>query len=502
MIMGTNYLDLNKNFIVIGGNTAGLAAANQIRRLRPDANITVLEAGAHISYGSCGLPYFISGIIDDINSLFVYSREYFEQKKNIKILLNHKVVSIDTSKKEIKALRLETIGNETIVKDETSVKDNIQTSKTSENIVSFTYDKLVIASGASPVRFDNIYGADSKNIFYFRNVDDALKLKNYLKKNNPKSACIIGGGYIGLLIADALYKVGLKVNIIDAKPKIYADYEDEIVNILNQHLANQNIKTYTNYSLVKFNFNSNSGLAFSAVISQNTKDKKNLKDEKYENFEEIDADIFIICAGIKANTDFLKNSFIDLGDFNAIKVSTLMQTSNSSIYAAGDCCLIKNIITKSYEYIPTAQNALKTGRIAGANAAGEHEYFPGSLATKIDKVFDFEIARTGIDMQTALKYNFDVVKITDQYYSHVKAVPGAQIINISIIVDKKSRKILGAQMIGKDGVGKRIDIFAAAITAELKVDDVYMLDCSYSPFISTLPDPVNKICGKAVLLLK
>ncbi len=480
-----DYSNLNKNFIVIGANTAGLAAANQIRRIRHDAQITVLEAGEYISYGSCGLPYFISGIVENIQDLLVYSKDYFEKNKNIKILLNHKVVGIDCSKKQLAVL----VNNN--CRQNNNSKDNIQNNK-STNFLNFSFDKLIICSGASPIKLEDTEGINSKNVFYFRNVYDALNLKNFLKSNTPQSAAIIGGGYIGLLLADAFYKLGIKVNIVEAKPKIYSDYEDEIIEILTNQVLKNNQKIFTNYKLKKFNCNKANNFAYSALLEHSLKPAELI---------ELDSDIFIICTGIKPNTEFLKNSSIDIAKNGAIKTSSTCQTTQPSIFAAGDCCMVKNIITNSYEYIPTAQNALKMGRIAGANAAGQKEVFQGSLNTKIDKIFDLEIARTGLSLNTALEYKFDAVKITDQYLSHVKALGGAVKVNVSIVVDKKTRKILGAQMIGSQGVSKRIDVFSTAVLAGLTVDNIYQLDLSYSPFASTLPDLINKICGKASLLL-
>jgi NADPH-dependent 2,4-dienoyl-CoA reductase/sulfur reductase-like enzyme len=470
--------DIIKNFLVIGGNTAGLAAANQIRRIRPDAAIVVFEAGKYISYGSCSLPYYISGAVDRIEKLFIYSKDYFEKEKNIKILLNHRITEVNAYKKEITA---------SCVFD-SSLDGNLTENKTEV----FPYDRLVICSGASPVRFDHIPGSGSENVFYFRSVDDALALKEYLRKKDPQSASIIGGGNIGMLLADALGKIGLQINIIEAKQKIFAGYEDEITDILTDAITSQGPKLHTGLRLKQIKTSAADRLAYSAVVEDSSGNGKEM---------EIDSDIFIIAAGIKANNQFLNNSSLDMAKSGALKVSANMQTSHPGIFAAGDCCLVKNIVTGVYDFIPTAQNALKTGRIAGANAAGSGEYFPGSAGTKVDKLFGFEISKTGIDSETAYAFRFDFIKVSGTFYSHARTVPGAERLTISVIADKKTRQVLGAQIIGKEGAGKRIDVFAASITSGMKVDDLYFLDTSYSPYISTMPDPVNQICGSAVLLL-
>ena len=467
--------DFYKNIYIIGGNASGLAAASQARRVNPDLNITVIESTSYISYGSCGLPYFISGIVEKIDDLFTYSRDFFEEKRKIKILLNHRVTGINTAKKEITVLAApkEAFGN-------------------SDKIIVLNYDRLIICSGASPVKLDIPY-SDSNNIFYLRNLEDAVNIKKFILQNNPKKAAIIGGGSVGILAAEALNKLGLKVTVIESGKKIFNDYEDEITDILNENLKSAGIEIIIRSRVKSFSLSKSSNTCYG--INGFTE-----FDSTEESFY-LETDLIVICAGVKANTDFLNNSFIDLGKKNAIKVTPKQQTNMPNIFAAGDCTLVRNIITNRLEYIPTANNAIKTGRIAGANAAGQDEEFVGSLATKVDRIFGIEIARTGIGLSEAFEYRFNAIKITEGYSSHVKAIPGSQDITIALIVDKNTRRILGAQMIGKENVAKRIDIFAAALSSEMTVDDVYMLDLSYAPPISTAPDAVNKICGKAALML-
>ncbi|MCJ7665523.1 MAG: FAD-dependent oxidoreductase, partial [Actinobacteria bacterium] len=216
---------------------------------------------------------------------------------------------------------------------------------------------------------------------------------------------------------------------------------------------------------------------------------------------DIGCDLVLLAIGITANTGFLSDTSIELGINGAIKVDNKLQTSHINIYASGDCATIKNLVTGKLDYIPTANNAVKTGRIAGENAAGGNRVFNGSAGTVVDRVLDLEVASTGIGSEEAALLGYDAIKLIDSFSSHAGSVPGAKKIAIIIIVDTVSRRLLGAQMIGEEGVGKRIDVFATAITGEMTVDDIYMLDLSYAPAVSTVWDPVNKICGKAVLAL-
>jgi NADPH-dependent 2,4-dienoyl-CoA reductase/sulfur reductase-like enzyme len=493
---------LYKNILVIGGNASGLAAASQARRENPDAEITVLEGGNYISYGSCGLPYYVSGIVRDLNSLFTYVPSYFEEKRRIRILKNHRVVSINTFKKEVTAniLSGEMLSSNTgegsfLTGSQADKNKNTSPGSSSINFtnISFAYDRLVICSGASPVKPD-IPGINANGVFNFWDVKDAVVLKKYIEAKNPRQAVIIGSGSVGLLMAEALAVCGLKVTVVEAKNRVFEDHEEEITSVLEEKIRNSGMQLLTSYRVDSINYNRESGQVFSVSAIP----AKSLNGEKIE----VEAQIVIVAVGIEPNTGFLESSSIEINGNKAIKVNLKQQTSQTNVFSAGDCCLIKNIVTGSWDYIPSAGNAIKAGRVAGANAAGADEVFEGSVATKVDRVFGMEITRTGVGLAQALDYRFNAFKITDNFSSHAKSLPGAENITITLIVDISTRRILGAQMAGKDTVGKRIDVFAAAITNEMTVDKAYMLDLSYAPSIATAPDAITRICGKAVSLLK
>jgi NADPH-dependent 2,4-dienoyl-CoA reductase/sulfur reductase-like enzyme len=494
---------LYKKILVIGGNASGLAAASQARRENPDAQITVLESGIYISYGACGLPYLLSGQIKDINSIFTYPASFFEEKRNIRILTGHKVTAIDLFAKKV-TVQLQAnqqVSSAFINRSALAAgagKANYET-------ILLDYDRLIICSGAKPVFLD-VPGVNAPNVFYFRDINDTLSLQNFIDEKKPANACIIGGGSSGLLIAEALAKTGIKTTIIECNHKILNDYEKDVTDFFLKNITGyenktspditslSGIKIMTGVKAVSFNASHTTG----SIYSVNVASCNDTASDKYE----IDAGMAIISAGITANTGFLGSGRIDTGEKNAIKVSGMQQSSINSIYAAGDCCLVKNIITSSFEYMPTATNAIKSGRVAGANAAGGHEVFEGSVDTKTDRIFGTEIARTGLDSKKALEYRFNAVRITDTYPSYIRALPGSASIFCSLVIDKSTRKILGAQLVGSEGVSKRIDIFAAAISGGFTVDKTYMLDTSYSPWTSTAPDAVNRICGKAISILK
>jgi NADPH-dependent 2,4-dienoyl-CoA reductase/sulfur reductase-like enzyme len=229
---------------------------------------------------------------------------------------------------------------------------------------------------------------------------------------------------------------------------------------------------------------------------------KSIRIDRQGSNIDLKTDLVVLAAGIRANTAFLKGTSIELGPYGAIKTSPKLQTTYSNIYAAGDCCCIKNIVTGRIDYIPTANNAAKMGRIAGENILGGNMVFNGSAGTKVDLLFGLEIARTGIGLKKAEELGYNAFKVSGSYPSHAKALPGSTTITVSLVIDYPTRRLLGAQMIGDECIAKRIDIFATALTAEMMVDDVYMVDLSYSPTTSTVWDAVNKVCGKAVLELE
>jgi len=466
--------DIYKNIYIIGGNASGLAAANQVKRVNPDLNVSVLESSKYISYGSCGLPYFIAGTVSKIDDLFSYPKSFFEEKRNIRILLNQKVLSINTTNKEITA---------SCNNDKNAEEGGIKT---------YNYDRLILCSGSSPVKI-NVPGINADNVFYFHNVDDALDLNSFLSEKNPKNAVIIGGGYIGMLVAEALINRGINSTVIEKKDRAFSSYENDITDILNERIKELNLKIITGSSIEAANLGKSSNTAYSVSAFS----KIGSATEKFE----IDSDLIVVTAGVKPNTGFLAGSAIELGSNDAIKVSSKQQTSQPNIFAAGDCSQVQNLVTGLPEYIPTSVNAIKTGRVAGANAAGMNDVFYGSVGTRIEKVFGIEFARTGIGLEEADALNKNILKISGTYKSHVTSIPGACDITAVLIIDKNSRKLLGAQMAGKEGVAKRIDTFATAITGGMTVDEIYMLDLSYSPPVAIVPDVVNRICGKAVVTL-
>ncbi len=438
-----------ERLVVIGGVAAGMSAASRARRLRPDIEILVFEKSGFVSYGSCGLPYFVSDIIKDHNHLVVYDAKFFKEKRNIDVFLHHEALEIFPAKKTILVKNLES-------GDEFEVK----------------YDKLVIATGARAVR-PNVKGIDLKGIFTIRLLEDGIAIKNFVRENSPKKALIVGAGYIGMEMAEALVSLGLDVVMVEQMPNILGTMDDEINEVVETELQKNGVRLLKSTSVKEFI--GSDGFVKKAVLN---------------NGEILDTQIVVIGAGIKPNSEIASRAGIELGRTGAIAVNQKMETNTPSIYSAGDCAEAFHLVLNRPVYIPLGTTANKQGKVAGENAVGGNALFKGIVGTAVFKVFDLEVARTGISEKQAKDEGFDYVSTVIEHGSRAHYYPGGDKIRVKVIADKKTGRLLGAEMIGRDGVAKRIDIFATALQAKLTVDEVAQLDLSYAPPFAPVWDPV------------
>ncbi len=438
-----------QKIIIIGGVAAGMSAAAAAKRVDNNSNVIVFEKGDYISYGACGFPYYISDIIQDINKLIILTPEKALSKKGIDVRVRHEVTGIDVKKKKINVVNLE--------KNETD---------------EYSFDKLIIATGAKPVK-PNIKGIDNEKVFYLRNVYDAIRLKTYISNKKPDSVAIIGEGHIALEMAESFKLRGIKDIIIIAK-------RDHICWWLDKDMAN---------------------IIENKIIAEGIKLKKqttvNSIEEKNEHLilqtgeEKIITDFVFVSQGMQPDTRLAKESGIKLGTRNAIEVNNYMETNNKDIYAAGDCATVYNLVEKNVIYMPRGSTANKQGRYAGMNAAGSKFEFKGITAVMAFKFFDIEVARVGIWDEEAqrkkINYKSNIIKsITRASY-----YPGGGEIFIRLTAEPGTKKFLGAQIIGVEGVSKRIDILSAALYNEMTIDDMRNIDFSYSPPFGPVWEPVH-----------
>lgn len=430
--------------LVIGAVAAGTSAAAKARRNDDAAEIVIYEKDEHISYSGCGLPYYIGGEIEDIDELTPRDPIFFKKKYNIDILTGHEVLKISPENKQI------TVRN--IYSDEEIVD---------------TYDKLIIATGATPF-VPKINGIENDNVFFLRNVNSAKRIRNFIEINKPQHAVIAGTGFIGFEMLENLMADGVNVTIVEKQGKITPNLDADMAAFLESQLTRKNITILKNTS-----------------ITEVTKDKVILADGR-----EIESSMVIMATGVKPNVNLAREAGVELGITGAIKVDTSMKTNISNIYACGDCIETFSVVTGKPVYRPLGSTANKTGRIAGDVATGGRLQYRGNLSTGIFKLFDMTIANTGLSEKEALEEGYEIIichniKPDKPSYFHGKEMV------IKAIADKKTEKILGVQIIGYEGVDKRIDVFATLITYGAKVDELFHLDLAYAPPFSTTKDPVH-----------
>lgn len=430
--------------VVIGAVAAGTSAAAKARRNNDFAEIVIYEKDKDISYSGCGLPYYIGGEIESIDELTPRDSAFFKKKYNIDVLTGHEVLNINSKDKNL------------------SVK-NLHTGEIFED----SYDKLVIATGATPF-VPNVEGINSDNVFFLRNVQSARNIKSFIENSKPKNAVIAGTGFIGFEILENLMEYGVNVTIVEREGKITPNLDEDMAIYLENTLVKKNIKIIKNTSITKIKDN-----------------KVTLSDGS-----EIDSDMVVMATGVRPNVFLAKEAGIELGVTGAIKVNSKMETNIEDIYSCGDCIETFSTITKKPVYRPLGSTANKTGRIAGDVLTGGKLQYKGNLSTGIFKLFDMAIASTGLSEKEAREEGYDIVichniKPDKPSYFHGKEMV------IKGIADRKTEKILGVQIVGYEGVDKRIDVFATLITYGAKVDELFHLDLAYAPPFSTTKDPVH-----------
>lgn len=437
-----------EHVVIVGGVAAGMSAASQAKRRKPSLNVIAIEKTEFISYGSCGLPYYITDQVKKHTDLIAITKEKFKSDRDIDVLTKIEVISIDSKEGKVYAI------------DHNVKKD-----------VVFPYDYLAITTGASAIK-PSIPGIDNPAILQIRTLDDGIAIKGYIKSNPVKRTAIIGAGYIGMEMAESLKELGFEVIIIEKLPNILGAMDDEITSVVEKTLESNGVKI----------------LKSTEVKSFDRKDSGLIRiDTTTGSF---DVDMVILGIGVKPNSGIAKNAGVITGAHDAILVNERMETNIPHIYSAGDCATAKHIILKKDLFIPMGTTANKQGKIAGANIAGAHEIFKGVAGTAVVKIFDLEVAKTGLTEKEAIDNKFNAVSATITSKTRAHYYPGSKPITIKLVFEKKSGKLLGAQMVGGEGVSKRIDIVVAGLYKGMTIDDLSRLDLSYAPPFSPVWDPL------------
>ena len=435
-----------KKVLIVGGVAGGASTATRLRRLNEDLEIILFEKGQHVSFANCGLPYHIGGVIENRESLLVQTPESLKERFNLDVRVNSEVISVNSQEKSVMVK----------TKDGEKYKES--------------FDYLVLAPGAKPL-VPPIDGIGGKNIYTLRNVTDLDKIMEKIK--SVKEAIVIGGGFIGVEVAENLQEIGITTTLIEAAPNILAPFDSEISNILEAQLANNGINLLTNNKVIKF---------------QNEDEKVLVS---LENGNIIKGDIVILAIGVSPDTKFLNNSGINLGERGHILVNEHLETNIKDIYALGDAILVKHFVTGQDVAIALAGPANRQGRIVAGNISGRDEIYKGSFGTSIIKVFNLTGGATGLNERSLKSLGKNFEKIYLHPNNHAGYYPGATPVSIKLLYEKETRKVLGAQAVGINGVDKFIDVIATVLKFKGTIDDLAELDLAYAPPYSSAKSPAN-----------
>ena len=432
--------------LIIGGSDAGISAALRAREIDPSVNVAVVVADAFPNYSICGLPFYVSGEVPDWHSLAHRTREEIE-REGIRLLLNHTARAID------------------------SVKKTVEVDDTTGRVQSLSYDRLVIATGAAPIR-PPIAGLDLPGVYLLHTMEDSFRIHAHVTERHSQSALIVGGGYIGLEMAEALGHLGLKVVLIEALPHVMPPVDPDIAEHIEKELTSRGVELHLEEPVQGFEGN---GSVKRVVTGQ----------------AGYDVDFVVLAIGVRASSRLAGEAGVPIGATGAIQVDASMATSVPDVYAAGDTAEAHHLVTGRPAYIPLGTTANKQGRVAGENAAGGRLSFEGIVGTAITRVFELEVGRTGLTEGQAREAGFDPVSSVITHRSRAAFFPGSQPITAKLIADRTSGRLLGAQVAGKDGAAKRIDVPAVAIQQGLPASALPDLDLSYAPPFSPVWEAVQ-----------
>lgn len=448
--------------IVIGGVAAGTKVAAKLKREDRSAEVVLFNKGKNISYAGCGLPYYVGSVIEHKEELIVNTPEKYSALTGVCVKNEHEVTSIDRSAKTVQVV-------------------DLASGETSEH----NYDKLVIASGASPIK-PSIDGIDLENVFFMRTPEDAIALREVVETQEIKRAVVVGGGFIGLEIAENLKEKGIRCVVMDMAEHVLPGFDNEMCEYVENHLSDNGIMCMTNTKL-------------EAILGEDGKVAKVQTDKRA-----IKADLVVMSVGIRPNTSFLKDSGLTFSANGAILVNDHMQTNDPDIYAAGDCVMVSNVITGKEAYSPMGSSANIEGRLLAKNIAGGDYVYQGVLGTAVCKLPELNTGRCGLSEAQAIAAGYDVISVVTVVDDKAHYYPDSASFFIKMIADKTTHQFLGLQVLGKGAVDKVVDVAAVALSLKAKLEDLENMDLAYAPpfstaihpFVTTLNVLMNKLNGE------
>ena len=435
--------------VIVGGVAGGATAAARIRRLNEQAEIVVFERSGYISYANCGLPYYIGDVITDPEALTLQTPESFFSRFRVTMKVRHEVTAIHPDRKSVSVRNLET-----------------------GEVFEESYDKLLLSPGAKPTQ-PRLPGVGLNKLFTLRTVEDTFRIKEFIRTNHPKSAVLAGGGFIGLELAENLRELGMEVTIVQRPKQLMNPFDPDMAAFIHNEMRRNGVKLALGHTVEGFE-ERDGGVD---VL---------LKDE-----QPLHADMVVLAIGVTPDTGLAKEAGLELGIKGSILVNDRMETTVPDIYAVGDAVQVKHFVTGQDALISLAGPANKQGRIAADNICGGDSRYPGSQGSSVIKVFDLTAATTGINETNAKKAGLDADKVILSPMSHAGYYPGGKVMTMKVVFEKETYRLLGAQIVGYEGVDKRIDVLATAIHAGMKATQLKELDLAYAPPYSSAKDPVN-----------
>ncbi|MDX6374109.1 MAG: CoA-dependent sulfur oxidoreductase [Nocardioidaceae bacterium] len=447
---------MGRRLVVVGAGAAGMSAASAARRVDPELEVVVLEAGNHAAYGLCGLPYFLSHLVADVDSLRAYPPAFFREQRDIDLRLGTEVVRIDADRQVV----------------------HLRTAQRAEHL---HYDRLVLTAGATPV-IPALPGLDDDHVFTLRDVAETIRLRALLDAGHIGHAAVVGGGYIGLEVAESLAERGVSVTLVESLPRLMANLDPEFSQRVEDEVR-QHVEVRLNAGLDAL-VRTDEGLTLQLTDGST-----------------IVTDVVIVATGVRPASTLGSSIGASTGPQGALLVDEHMRTSVPNVYAAGDCIAPNHIVTGRPTFIPLGPTANKTGRVAGTVAAGGTACFPGIVGTAIVKVFGVGVGRTGLTLGDALSAGFDAQATDAIGRSRAKYFPGSARVDVRLVHTGDGR-LLGAQFVGEGDVAKRVDVTAVALHAGLGVEDIAELDLSYAPPYAPVYEPVLLAANAAAAALK
>lgn len=439
-------------FVIIGGDAAGMSAASRAKRNNPNLDVIVLEKSTDVSYSACGMPYNIADPDRDMDDLIVRKAEVFRKKQGIDVMTGHNVESIDPAAQTVSGI---------------SEPDGTE--------FEFSYDKLLIATGGSSVMPDlsgfDLSVSNLAGVMALKTLDDGRKIKAYLKEKNVKKVIIIGMGYIGLEMCEALRERSIEVDMVKPGPVLLPKMEQELSDAIREELESNDVRLHTGHPIL-------------SIEKIGERLKLNCPDIS------LDADMVLSAIGIRPNSEIAAKAGLKLSIGNSIAVDRKLVTSDENIYAAGDCADAFHIVTGERTWIPLALRANRAGWAVADNVCGKAVELPGISGTAVFKVFDLEVARTGLTIDEAENSDFDPAKVVIKTRSRAHAHPGTSIIRVQMIADRKTGRLLGCQMVGREGVAHRINALAVALHSQMTVEEFCQTDMAYAPPFGPVWDPL------------